>query len=607
MKVGVDYLGDERCKFVVWAPPLKDLKVKTISPSKREISMEKDEWGYWAVTTDGISPDTLYFYELEEDKIRPDPASHFQPRGVHGPSQVVNHDAFRWSDEDWGGIPLKDMIIYELHVGTFTPQGNFEAVTNRLSEFKKLGVNTIEMMPVGQFPGNRNWGYDGTFPFAPQNTYGGPNGMKKLVNACHSQGMSLILDVVYNHLGPEGNYLHAFGPYFTEKYQTPWGDAVNFDDAYSDGVRNYFINNALYWFQNYHVDALRLDALHAIYDMRATPFLSELTKKVEDFSLKKGREFYLIGESDLNDARMVTPTELNGYGLSSQWCGDFHHSLHTLLTGEDVGYYLDFGKLKHLAKALTEGFVYSGQYSRYRKRRHGNSSEDIPADKFVIFSQNHDQVGNRMRGERLSQLVSFQALKLAAGAVILSPFIPLLFMGEEYGEKSPFLYFVSYSDSKLIESVREGRKEEFQAFEWRGKPPDPQSSESFSRSKLHWENRYEGRHKILLAFYKRLIMLRRNDRVLSNLDKKKLEVHRVEDKRVIFIRRWHGEEQVFLLMSFNSKRSEVSLELPEGRWIKILDSSRRKWGGQGSKAPRKIEKRQKLTVPPYSFVVYRKE
>ncbi|MFW6117110.1 MAG: malto-oligosyltrehalose trehalohydrolase [Thermoproteota archaeon] len=607
MRLGANYLGDEECRFVVWAPLLEDVKVKQVSPQKRMIPMEKGEWGCWRGVGNQIPPGTRYFYELEGGKKRPDPASDFQPQGVHGPSEVVNHDNFQWSDCNWEGIPLEEMIIYELHVGTFTPPGTFKAITTKLDDLRELGVNSIEIMPVGQFPGKRNWGYDGVQIFAPQNTYGGPWEMKKLIDACHSQGISVILDVVYNHLGPEGNYLEDFAPYFTEKYRTPWGSAINFDDAYSDGVRNFFIENALHWFRNYHVDALRLDALHAIYDRRANPFLRELAQSVEEFSLRKEREFYLIGESDLNDAKLVTSPDLNGYGLSAQWCGDFHHSLHTLLTGEKVGYYLDFGKIEHLGKAWKEGFVYSGQYSQYRKRRHGNSSKDIPAKKFVVFSQNHDQVGNRMLGERLSQIVSFQALKLAAGVTILSPYIPLLFMGEEYGEESSFLYFVSYSEPELIEAVRKGRREEFKDFEWKGEPPDTQRPQTFNESKLHWDARKVGRHKILLNFYHRLIKLRKEDPVLSNLNKGNLEVSEVEDKRIIFIRRWLGKEEIFYIMSFNNRKITVNVYLEGGEWTKIIDSSQKKWRGPGSTFPQRIEERQKLTVPPYSFALYKRK
>ncbi len=509
MKNGINYVRNERCEFNVWAPLLSKVAVKIISPEEKVIPMEKDHEGYWKTTIADITPATKYFYLLNDEKDRADPASHYQPEGVHGASQVIDHSVFHWSDWNWHGIPLSEMIIYELHVGTFTQDGSFKAIVPRLDELQDTGINTIELMPVSQFPGERNWGYDGVYPYAVQKSYGGPEGLKHLVNECHRREISVILDVVYNHLGPEGNYLRDFGPYFTNTYSTPWGEAINFDSAYSKEVRTFFIENALHWFSHYHVDALRLDAIHAIFDMGAKHFLSELSERVEEFSQKNRRKYYLIAESDLNDSRVVIPRESWGYGIDGVWCDDFHHSLHTLLTGEKRGYYLDFGKIAHMVTSMKEGFVYSGEYSEFRKRNHGNPSKDIPAKQMVVFSQNHDQIGNRMLGERLSTLVSFEALKLAAGIVLLSPYIPLLFMGEEYGENTPFLYFVSHSDQTLIEAVRQGRKKEFGEFKWQGEPPDPQSTETFLKSKINWEKRNEGNHKVLLDFSKNLITLRK--------------------------------------------------------------------------------------------------
>jgi len=604
MRIGAHYLGSGRCGFFLWAPFLREVAVKVVSPKENIIPMKRKNLGYWRVTIDEIPPETRYFYRLEKSLDRPDPASNFQPEGVHGPSQVVDHSTFHWEDENWSGIPLEKMVIYELHVGTFTPEGTFEAIMARLDDLCDLGINAINIMPVAQFPGERNWGYDGAYPFAVQNSYGGPEGLKRLVNACHKRGMAIILDVVYNHLGPEGNYLADLGPYFTERYQTPWGKAINFDHAYSDDVRNFFIENALYWFGHYHIDAIRLDAIHAIYDMSAKPFLQELAEKVEDFSNEHGRKLYLIAESALNDAKVIRPRELGGYGIDAQWCDDLHHSLHTLITGEKTGYYIDFGRAKHLVKALREGFVYSWQYSAYRKRRHGSSSKDRPAHQFIAFSQNHDQVGNRMLGERLAKLVSFETLKLAAGAVLLSPYIPLLFMGEEYGEESPFLYFVSHSDPDLIAAVREGRKEEFKAFKWEGEPPDPQSPETFLQSKLRWEKRTEGKHKVLLDFYRRLIQLRREIPALASLDKNSLEVSGTEEERLIFLRRWHNKNQVFCIMNFNKKGMAFPISVPNGRWKKVIDSSEERWRGPGSLMPEIVEDGRELTIKSLSFALY---
>lgn len=607
MRLGAHYLGNGRCEFSLWAPFLRGVAVKIVSPEEHIIPMERYKNGYWRVAVDRIFSGTLYFYRLEENLDRPDPASNFQPESVHGPSQVIDHSAFQWKDENWSGIPLEKMIIYELHVGTFTPEGGFEAIVPRLDDLCDLGINAINIMPVAQFPGERNWGYDGVYPFAVQKSYGGPEGLKRLVNACHKHGMAVILDVVYNHLGPEGNYLADFGPYFTNKYQTPWGSAINFDDAYSDHVRNFFIENALFWFRHYHIDALRLDAIHAIYDMSTKPFLQEIAEKVEGFSNEHGRKFYLIAESNLNDVRVIRPKESGGYGLNAQWCDDFHHSLHTLLTGEKTGYYVDFGKIEHLVKAFKEGFVYSWQYSEYRKRYHGSSSKDRPAHQFVVFSQNHDQVGNRMLGERLSKLLSFEALKLAAGAVLLSPYIPLLFMGEEYGEESPFLYFVSHSDPDLIAAVREGRKKEFRAFQWQGEPPDPQSPVIFFQSKLKWKKRTKEKHKVLLEFYRRLIQLRREIPALANLDKNSLEVPGMEEEKLVLLRRWYNKSQIFCIINFNKKDMAFRISLPKGRWKKIFDSSEEIWNGPGSSVPKRIEQVQELSIRPLSFALYQME
>ncbi|MBE0556970.1 MAG: malto-oligosyltrehalose trehalohydrolase, partial [Proteobacteria bacterium] len=439
----------------------------------------RDEDGYWSVDVQDLQAGAKYWYRLNGTSLRPDPASHAQPDGVHGPSQIVDHRSFRWSDRTWKGIPLERLVIYELHVGTFTPEGTFEAIVPRLAELHSSGITAIELMPLAQFPGHRNWGYDGTYPYAVQNTYGGAQELKILVDACHRMGLAVILDVVYNHLGPEGNYLREYAPYFTDQYRTPWGMAVNFDGPHSREVRAYFIQNALHWLGNYHIDGLRLDAVHAIYDQSAIPFLRQLSEDVGRFRKETGRNCHLIAESDLNDPRMIRPPELGGFGMDAQWSDDFHHSMHALLTGERAGYYADFGGIHHLATALGEGFVYTGQYSHYRKRIHGDSVLDRPPAQLVIACQTHDQVGNRKHGDRLSTLVSFEALKASRALHLLSPYIPLLFMGEEYAEERPFLYFVSHTDEALIEAVRKGRREEFAGFQWDSNLPDPQDPETF--------------------------------------------------------------------------------------------------------------------------------
>ena len=605
MKIGADYQGSGRCEFTVWAPFLKEVAVQIVAPEKRLLPMQKNEEGYWKLTATDVKPGTLYFYQLEGTTDRPDPASKFQPQGVHGPSQAIDSNAFTWNDHQWSGIPLEEMIIYELHVGTFTPAGTFTAIIPQLPELSRLGVNAIEIMPVAQFPGDRNWGYDGVYPYAVQNSYGGPEGLKQLVDAAHQQGIAVILDVVYNHFGPEGNYISQYGPYFTETYRTPWGSAVNFDDAHSKGVRNYFIENALYWLQDYHFDALRLDAIHAIYDLGAKHFLQELSEKVATLSTG-GRKKYLIAESDLNDVRVIRDREVGGQGMDAQWSDDFHHSLHTLLTSEQIGYYQDFGKCEQLAKAFKESFVYSWQYSPERRRYHGSDASAFPGHQFVVCTQNHDQVGNRMLGERMSHLVSFEGAKLAAGALLLSPNIPLLFMGEEYGEVSPFLYFVSHTDPDLVEAVRAGRKKEFSAFHLEGEYSDPQGPETFQKSQLRWEDRKEGKHKVLWELHQLLIQFRRTIPALKNLDKQNLEASSVEEDKLLLLRRWSSESQIFAILNFNTKNVTLKT-LPNGNWQKILDSADSKWMGPGATLPEKTTSTQELTIPSQSFALYQQQ
>lgn len=604
MKIGADYHGLGNCEFTVWAPLLKEVAVQIVAPQEQLLPMEKDEEGYWKVTASGIEPGTLYFYKLEGTNDRPDPASKFQPQGVHGPSQVIDLSTFFWTDTDWAGVPLEETIIYELHVGTFTPEGTFAAIIPRLDTLRELGINAIEIMPVAQFPGERNWGYDGVFLFAVQNFYGGPEAFKELVDACHQYGISVILDVVYNHLGPEGNCLPEFAPYFTKNYRSVWGEAINFDDAYSDGVRNFCLENALYWLQEYHIDALRLDAIQGIYDLSAKHFLQELAEAVATLSQQQGRKLYLTAESDLNDVRVIRSQAVGGYGIDAQWNDDFHHVIHTLLTGEQDRYYQDFGKCEQLEKSFREGFIYSGQYAPHRKRRHGNSSALEPAAQFIVSSQNHDQIGNRILGERLSKLISLEGLKLAAGTVLLSPFIPFLFMGEEYGEEAPFFYFVSHSDESLIEFIRQSKQEEFAAFKGQGEVQDPQSSDTFHKSQIHWEKRESGKPKVLGEFYQKLIQLRRSIPALKKLDKKSLEVSSIEADKLLFLHRWSDASQIFWVMNFDTKDVTFRANAPSHNWGKILDSSDTKWMGPGATMPERLTLEQEVTIPPQSFVLY---
>lgn len=602
---GAIYEGGGRYRFRVWAPAAEQVEVALVSPRQRRVSMEGRERGYFEATLSDVEPGSLYFYRLNGDRERPDPASRSQPRGVHGPSQVTDPH-FAWDDIDWSGLPLADYILYELHVGTFTREGTFDAVIPHLAGLKELGVTAVELMPVAQFPGERNWGYDGVFPYAAQNSYGGPEGIKRLVKACHAHGLALVLDVVYNHLGPEGNYLADFGPYFTDFYKTPWGPAINFDGPYCDEVRRYFIDNALYWQTEFHVDALRLDAVHAIPDFSARTFLEELVDETGRRAERLSRQFYLIAESHSNDVRLTNPRERGGYGLHAQWSDDFHHALHTLLTGERESYYQDYGELEHLAKAYREGFVYSGQYSPARRRRYGSPSCDTPAERFVVSLQNHDQVGNRMRGDRLSETLSQEELYLAAAAMLLSPYVPLLFMGEEYGETAPFQYFTSHGDAALVEAVRAGRREEFAEFGWQGEAPDPQDEQTFLRSKLDHGLARQGRHARLRDFYRELIRLRKSLPALARLNKEAQEV--TQGQGVLCVRRRADGDEVCLLLNFNPSETPLTWPAPGGEWRKLLDSSALPWRDARPRLPDQFvaDGAASLPVPGRAAALFRR-
>jgi len=600
-KIGANYLGDRRCHFLVWAPQASKVEVHLLGDREQLVPLDTIDRGYHKTTLEDIEPGALYQYRLDGGPDLPDPASRLQPRGVHGPS-AVNDAGFIWEDRCWFGIPLEQTILYELHVGTYTTEGTFEAIVPHLNRLKDLGVSAIELMPVAQFPGDRNWGYDGVFPFAVQNSYGGPLGLKKLVNACHRMGLAIVLDVVYNHLGPEGNVLGQFAPYFTDRYKTPWGQALNFDGADSDEVRRYFIENALYWITEFHVDGLRLDAVHAILDHSPRTFLEDLAQAVHATAKRLNRQVFLFPESAANDARLIRAPELGGWGMDAQWNDDLHHSLRVALTGEREGYYVDYDGVASLSKALREGFAYSGEYSAYRRRSHGTTSKDIPAERFVVFSQNHDQVGNRMLGERLGQLVSFEQLKLAAGTVLLSPFVPLLFMGEEYGETAPFQYFISHTDPSLVEAVRRGRKEEFAAFGWEEEPPDPQDVTTFLRCKLNHELCNEGQHRSLLRLYKELIRLRKTIPALIRMDKNAMEVVHDERQGTLVLRRWCGSDEVCALFCFKPGPQTVLLPMKSGRWSKQLDSS------DGSSLPDEFQSdgERTLSIAGETLVLYRR-
>ena len=588
---------------MVWAPFAKAVDVRFTHPQDRTVNLHPQRSGYFYAEAENVAAGAEYKYLLDGEKERPDPASRFQPHGVHGSSHVVS-TRFDWTDHSWRGIPLPHYVIYELHVGTFTPEGTFDAIIPRLDTLKDLGITAIEIMPIAQFPGDRNWGYDGAYPFAVQNSYGGRDGFKRLIDACHRVGIAVVLDVVYNHLGPEGNYSADFGPYFTRNYKTAWGDAINFEGPDSDPVRRYFLDNARMWIDEFHVDALRLDAVHAILDISARPFIQEMAVNIQEMAEQFNRLVYLMPESNRNDANMVRSREVGGWGLASVWNDDFHHALHVQLTGEQDGYYQDFSGIEDLARSLRHGFVYTGQYSKYRKRRHGNSSSKLEGQHFIIFAQNHDQIGNRRQGDRLGHLLSFAQLKLAAAAVLLSPFLPLIFMGEEYDESAPFQYFVSHGDPELIEAVRKGRIAEFDCFDDPAKTPDPQSEATFQRSKLDWNLRRSGRHQLLWNFYRELLRLRREIPALAKLNMETVEVEARPGS--LFLRRWNGPSQAFAIFHFDSEPKETDAAVPRGIWRKVLDSSDSGWGDGTSRLPDDLDSsgEVRLALAPCSVALF---
>jgi maltooligosyltrehalose trehalohydrolase len=590
-------------EFSVWAPHREKVGLHLFDgPGDRYIAMTKAEDGYHSVLVDDLRPHSRYVYRLDDSQEYPDPASRFQPDGVHDPSEIVNLTDYHWTDEHWKAPNLENSIFYEVHVGTYSDDGTLDALCPYLTELADLGVTTIELMPVAQFPGSHNWGYDGVYPYAVQNTYGGPRALQRIVDAAHAHGLAVALDVVYNHVGPEGNYLGQFGPYFTNRYSTPWGQAINFDGADSDPVREYFIENALYWLTLYHIDVLRLDAIHGIYDFGAFHFLAELQRRVELTGKQLGRNLALIAESDLNDSRVLLPRDKGGYEMAAQWSDDFHHALHALLTHEARGYYADFGNLGHLGGVLRKGWFYEGQYSRFRRRRHGNSPEGISRSHFVVCSQNHDQVGNRAQGERLSSLVNFEAQKMAAGVTLLCPFVPLLFMGEEYAETSPFQYFTGHQDKELIEAVRRGRRLEFSESGWDAEPPDPQDDATFAHSKLHQRLRERDPHRTLRLFYQELIGFRRANSLGENAD---LTVTANESLRTLTILRRSLDSGLLMVFNFGATDIELSSVVSRGRWTLELNSCDQRWLGPGTSFPREISSRDTIAVRAQSFVVFR--
>lgn len=503
-------------EFKVWAPRAKKMAVQV---NGNRVRMQgPDEMGWWRAQVADAAAGADYGFLIDGDeKPYPDPRSQWQPNGVHGRSRVYDQQVFAWNDPEFRAQPLSSAIIYELHIGTLTPQGTLDAAINKLDYLKRLGITHVELMPVAAFAGNHGWGYDGVALFAVHEPYGGPDALKRFVNAAHGKGLAVLLDVVYNHFGPVGNYTGKYGPYITESHHTPWGGAVNLEDSGAYEVRRFFCDNALMWMRDFHIDGLRLDAVHAYADRSAIHFLEQLATETKVLEATIGRPLVLIAESDLNDPRIVTAHEAGGYGIDAQWSDDFHHALFAVLAREPQGgYYADFGSIGQLAKALQETFVYDGIYSKHRKRAHGRSAKHLPQSRFLGYIQNHDQIGNRAQGDRLDVSAGFDRAKVAAGIVFTSPFVPMIFQGEEWAASTPFQYFADHDDPELARLVSEGRRKEFEAFGWDpASIPDPEKHETFERSKLRWDESEQGQHAEMLAWYRNLIAFRRSTPALN--------------------------------------------------------------------------------------------
>jgi maltooligosyltrehalose trehalohydrolase len=602
MKIGANY-SIKRTDFTVWAP--NQNKVFLVLPKENEIlEMNKDKSGYWTLQVEEIKPKTRYMFRLDDQKNRPDPASHFQPDGVFGSSEVVDHSAHVWEDSDWKGIKLEDLVTYELHIGAFTKQGTFEAAKKRARDLSALGVNAVELMPVSQFSGARNWGYDAVFTFAVQNTYGGPDQLKKLVEEFHKNGIAVFLDVVYNHIGPEGNFLSDFGPYFQFNRMSPWGPTINFDGPQSHHVRNFFFENAVYWLQNYHVDGLRLDAIFAITDNSPKHFLKELSETVDKLSTKQ-KKLLLIGENDQVDPKILDSPNAGGFGLDAVWHDTLHHSLHALLTGERNWYYSSFGKVSQVKEALQK------EYANCNPAPLENSEvcieQKINPKKLVVFSQNHDQIGNRPMGERLIKLAGVEAAKLSAGITILSQYSPLLFMGEEYGEDAPFLFFTDFSSKLLGEKVCLGRKIEIKKNAWKDQPPDPQNPLTFESSKINWEKRVSEKGRKILKYYATLLELKKTlgDRDANKQLQTKFIVSK--DELLLFLQKETIDYSMVTVANFGKQSEQYRFPFGGGSYIKFLDSADTAWLGPGSGLPKKAELGDEHTINPLSMSVFIKQ
>ncbi len=591
-----------RTRFEVWAPNADGLTL-VLSDGTETTMMPLPRGGFEAIVD--APAGTRYRYRFPNGDELADPASRFQPEDVHGPSEVVD-TSFEWTDEAWTGIELEAYVTYELHVGTFTGDGTFDAAIAHLDELAALGVTAVEPMPVAEFPGARNWGYDGVFAFAVESSYGGPRAFQRFVDAAHARGLAVVLDVVYNHLGPEGNVLSRYGPYFSPKYATPWGDALNLDEAGGDAVRRFVGENALRWFEEFHVDALRLDAVHGIVDPTARPLLGLLAAATDELAEGLGRRLHLIAESALNDARLIRPREEGGLGIDAQWADELHHAIHVVLTGERDGYYADYGRLEQIGTAYRNGYVHTGEWSEHLERRWGNATDAVPSERFVVFTQNHDHVGNRATGDRLAALAGLDGQKVAAGLVLLSPFPPLLFQGEEYGETAPFLYFVSHGDADLVDAVREGRRAEFARFAWAQEPPDPDAVETFERSKLDRSKLGRPEHAGVRELYRELLRLRRSDPALASGGRDELDLAADEETKTLVLARSAGQDRAVGIFNLAADDGEVRVTGATESLERVLDSSDERFGGRGATSPPVLPADDTVVVRlrPRSFALY---
>ncbi len=543
--------------FGVWAPKAQQMALKL---NEAQLPMEgPDDRGWWRISVPEAECGTDYAFLFDYDPTHfPDPRSMHQPNGVHGMSRLIDHSRFAWTDHGWQSAPLPAAVLYEMHVGTFSKEGTYDGAVAHLDHLVDLGITHVELMPLAEFAGNRGWGYDGVALFAVFEPYGGPDGLKRFVDACHAKHLGVILDVVYNHFGPVGNYANKFGPYLTDKYHTPWGAAVNFNEGGSDEVRRFFLDNALMWLRDYHVDGLRLDAVHEYIDRSAVHFMEQLSAEVERLGTTLGRRLFLIAESDLNNPLFVRPREALGFGMDAQWSDDFHHALFTLIYDKEPGrgYYDDFGRMEDLEKAIRRNYVYDGNYSKYRKHSHGRPIDNLSAHHFINYSQNHDQIGNRALGERLEHLTNMDTAKVALGLTMLAPYIPMIFMGEEFAASAPFLYFADHEEEEMRKLVSEGRKKDFAQFGFdQFEIPDPEATETFERSKLDWEEVHRGKHEEMYQWSKALISLRRSCDDFNDGDLGHLRVQTDHKQKALVMQR--GEHRVMVNLGAETVRYDL--------------------------------------------------